>query len=168
MSPSSRNATQLTPKGTPSSPSLDTALQWSPSVIAHHQSQQAVGDTMQSPGSQWKSSRIYSIRIRPAFIGQTFDYVQRCLLLNEQCLPIALFRSPDRLRQGFFTAGAGGAVPYVFLCPPQDTVLRKGDRLFILATVDPNYYEKSPANKSSGNQPSPKDPSTLTSILRGR
>eukprot|EP00756_Hemistasia_phaeocysticola_P066011 Hpha_TRINITY_DN8941_c0_g1::TRINITY_DN8941_c0_g1_i1::g.81000::m.81000/K04936/KCNMA1; potassium large conductance calcium-activated channel subfamily M alpha member 1 len=101
------------------------------------------------PRTAFRSSRIYSMPIRRDFVGRKFGDILTYMLLHESQLPIGLFRAPDRLRQGFFTAGAGGAVPFVFLCPPPGTILKKRDKIFVLAGSDPNH---SPVSSPTGRQ----------------
>eukprot|EP01062_Namystynia_karyoxenos_P002305 TRINITY_DN10823_c0_g1_i1.p1 TRINITY_DN10823_c0_g1~~TRINITY_DN10823_c0_g1_i1.p1 ORF type:complete len:1061 (+),score=300.00 TRINITY_DN10823_c0_g1_i1:106-3288(+) len=90
----------------------------------------ATASVEKEPG--FESSRIFSVSMRAAFVGSTFKELLCHMLLCQAQLPIGLFRAPEPDR-----GEAGGSVPYVFLCPPPETVLRRQDRIFVLASGDP-------------------------------
>ncbi|KAJ9444743.1 Calcium-activated potassium channel slowpoke [Diplonema papillatum] len=84
------------------------------------------------------SSKVFSLSTPPELAGSTFGELLIRLLINESVLPIGLFRAPAAAAP----PPLASCIPYVFLCPSEDTIVHAHDVLFVLAERDPQLHAK--------------------------
>ena len=55
--------------------------------------------------------------------------------VNYQCIALGLYRCPD--------ASNGAKEPYVLVAPPADTIVKRGDEVFVMLPVNVNHCAES-------------------------
>lgn len=83
------------------------------------------------------------IPVPPNMLGRQYSELFRNLTLSHGLVPLGLYRAKG---------GANGALSFVHTAPPPDTILKEGDKVFLLRPCVSKRNGKSAAGAAAGAQ----------------